>query len=80
LINIGTYIIQSNLSKWESKGQTIFFPLIQVSQLKSVPIREVAISLFPLIEVNMKTGLEEVENAMFSYKFPLTEVRRRLPT
>jgi hypothetical protein len=54
--------------------------VIQVSQLKSVPLREVAIFLFPLVEVNVNTGLEEEEYAMLSYKFPLTEVRRRLQT
>jgi hypothetical protein len=57
-----------------------FFPLIQVSQLKSVPLREVAVFLFPLIEVNVNTGLEEEEYAILSYKFPLTEVHRRLRT
>jgi hypothetical protein len=62
------------------QGTDKFFPIIQVFQLKSVPLREVAIFLFPLIEVTVNTGLEEGEYAMLSYKFPLTEVRRRLRT
>jgi hypothetical protein len=65
------------------QGTDNLFPLIQVSQLKSVPL-EVAIFLFPLIEVNLNTGLKEEESVirvtMLSYKFPLTEVRRRLRT
>jgi hypothetical protein len=49
------------------RDRQFFPPLIQVSELKSFPLGEVAVFLFPLIEVNVNTGLEEEESVCKGY-------------